>query len=393
MARRTLLVPSLLDDYFPLLRFALASRRWEPVLLTERDGIADLGLRYIHSDMCYPAHLVMGQVLAALRSGKYDTETCGVVVGQAGDECRGSCLLRRMRQALDRAGYPHVALLSLNVREIEPQDRMPIRPAMVFQALAGAVWGDTLALVRDQTRPYEAAEGTTAALWQSWMEELGEDLRRNRNLTPWRMLRRCREITESFRAVETVDRKVQKIAVVGEIYTKNCHLGNWDLKEYLAREHCQIAVGGLTWNTLYYMDTHALKGSLLHRCIYRVLKRCTEAIQARMIRILREAGYTTLPPFSEFKRDAAEAGAPMRIHVADGWLIAGEAVGWAKQGYRKILCIQPFACLPGHIFGKGQYAKLQRRLPDVRLVSADYDASTGEGTVQSRIRMLLDEEL
>ena len=83
----------------------------------------------------------------------------------------------------------------------------------------------------------------------------------------------------------------------------------------------------------------------------------------------------------------------MRITVADGWMIAGEAVAWSKQGIRKILCVQPFACLPGHIFGKGQYAKLQRMLPGTRLVSVDYDASTGEGTVQSRIRMLLDEEL
>ena len=83
----------------------------------------------------------------------------------------------------------------------------------------------------------------------------------------------------------------------------------------------------------------------------------------------------------------------MRITVADGWLIAGEAVGWANTGIRKILCVQPFACLPGHIFGKGQYAKLQRALPHIRLVSVDYDASTGEGTVQSRIRMLLDEKL
>ena len=99
-----------------------------------------------------------------------------------------------------------------------------------------------------------------------------------------------------------------------------------------------------------------------------------------------------LPPLPELKRQA-EGYAPLRVTVADGWLIAAEAVGWARLGYRKILCVQPFACLPGHIFGKGQYAALQRKLPGARLVSVDYDASTGEGTVLSRIRMLLDEEL
>lgn len=98
MAQRTLLIPSLLDDYFPLLQHVFASERWTPVLLTEEYGLADLGLRYIHSDMCYPAHLVAGQILTALRSGKYDPESCGVLIGQAGDECRGSCLIRIMRK-------------------------------------------------------------------------------------------------------------------------------------------------------------------------------------------------------------------------------------------------------------------------------------------------------
>ena len=117
-----------------------------------------------------------------------------------------------------------------------------------------------------------------------------------------------------------------------------------------------------------------------------------EEIQRDMLSILNQAGYHALPPLPELKRQA-EGYAPLRVTVADGWLIAAEAVGWARLGYRKILCVQPFACLPGHIFGKGQYAALQRKLPGARLVSVDYDASTGEGTVLSRIRMLLDEEL
>ena len=115
MAQRALLIPSLMDDWFPLLQYVFASKRWQPVLLTEQEGIADLGLRYVHSDLCYPAHLVTGQILAALGSGKYDVHTCGVMVGQAGDECRGSCLIRILRKVLERAGFPNVALLSLNI--------------------------------------------------------------------------------------------------------------------------------------------------------------------------------------------------------------------------------------------------------------------------------------
>ena len=224
------------------------------------------------------------------------------------------------------------------------------------------------------------------------MEALGQDLAENRGLTRRGILRRCREMAAEFRAVERTERAVQKVAVVGEIYTKYCHLGNWGLEKYLSAEHCEIGVGGITWYALYYMDGHALKGSAPARRVYRLLASYLAGIQRDMLEILQEAGYHALPPLPDLKRQA-EGYAPLRVTVADGWLITAEAAGWARLGYRKILCVQPFACLPGHIFGKGQYAALQRKLPDTRLVSVDYDASTGEGTVQSRIRMLLDEEL
>ena len=391
MAPNTLLIPSLLDDHLPLLQYALASDRWQPVLLTEDRGLADLGLRYIHSEMCYPSHLIAGQILAALGSGKYDPHTCGVLIGQMGDECRGSCLIRLLRKALDRAGYQQVRLLSLNVRDIDRKDGLVIRPAMVWQALAGAVWGDALAILRDQTRPMEAVPGAAQSLRRQWVEELGRELQAG---APSRksILRRVEDMAASFRALETVERPVQDIAIVGEFYTKNCRLGNWDLKDYLAANHCRAATGGLTWQALYYMDSHALKGPAAQRAFYRAARSCTAGVQREMLDILNQAGFRTLPPLAELKRQAAGL-APLNVTVADGWLIAAEAVGWAALGYRKILCIQPFACLPGHIFGKGQYPQLQRKLPQVRLVSVDYDASTGEGTVQSRIRMLLDEEL
>jgi len=390
MAQRTLLIPSLLDDYFPLLQSVFTSDRWNAVLLTEETGLADVGLRYIHSDMCYPAHLVAGQILTALRSGKYDPESCGVLIGQAGDECRGSCLIRIMRKVLVKAGFPHVALLSLNVRDIDRENSLSIRPAMVFQALAGIVWGDTLAILRDQTRPFEAAPGAAQALWQQWMTTLQSEM--NRPLSRASILARCRDMTESFLALERVNRTIQKVAIVGEIYTKYCHLGNWNLKEYLAAEHCQVAVGGITWYALYYMDTHTMKGNAVQRAFYRAMQRYASDVQKDMLHILHEAGFETLPPLADLKRQA-EGYAPLRITLADGWLITAEAAAWARLGYSKILCVQPFACLPGHIFGKGQYAQLQRKLPDTRLVSVDYDASTGEGTVQTRIRMLLDEQL
>ena len=165
MAPRTLLIPSLLDDWFPLLRHAFASDRWDPVLLTEANPqLAELGLRYFHNELCYPVFLIAGQVLSALGSGRYDPRRCGVLLGQAGDECRGSCGIRLLRQVLDRAGYPEVALLSLNVRDIDRDTGLPITVQMIRRALAAAVWGDTLSILRNQVQPLEAVPGSAQAL-------------------------------------------------------------------------------------------------------------------------------------------------------------------------------------------------------------------------------------
>ena len=321
--RKTLLIPSLLDDWFPLLQYAFTSEEWEPVLLTEDDPhLAELGLKYFHNELCYPVFLVAGQVLSALRSGRYDPARCGVLFGQAGDECRGSCGIRLLRRVLDRLGYGRVETLSLNVRGIDRGTGLPITAAMVRRCLAAAVWGDTLALLRNQTRPYEAVPGTAEALWRRWTEDLGQDLAGNRGLTRREILRRCREMAAEFRAVERVPREVQKVAIVGEIYTKYCHLGNWNLERYLAAEHCEIGVGGITWYALYYMDGHALKGSAPARRVYRLLASYLAEIQRDAVDF--ESGGLSCP--------AAAAGA----EAAGGGVCspAGDGGGWVADRCR-----------------------------------------------------------
>ncbi|WP_455724684.1 hypothetical protein [Dysosmobacter welbionis] len=139
--RKTLLIPSLLDDWFPLLQYAFTSEEWEPVLLTEDDPhLAELGLKYFHNELCYPVFLVAGQALSALRSGRYDPVRCGVLFGQAGDECRGSCGIRLLRRVLDRLGYGRVETLSLNVRGIDRGTGLPITAAVWPLPCGGTRW-------------------------------------------------------------------------------------------------------------------------------------------------------------------------------------------------------------------------------------------------------------
>lgn len=390
MAPKTLLIPALLDHHWPLLRWAFETPDRHAVVLEDSgSAVEELGLRHMHNDLCYPFVLIAGQVLSALRSGKYDPENTAVLISQAADACRGSCLIRLLRPALDREGFSQVPLLSLNTGGLERENALPVTPGLALRAVAAAFWGDALMLLGNQIRPYEASPGETDRLTACWTLRLSENLRRNRGLTPRGILRRCREMAADFQSVPRVERTVQKVAIVGELYTKYCGLGNWDLEKYLERQDCEVGVGGLTWYALYYMDTHLGKSSLPVRLGGKVLMVWALAFQRRFMAALGAGGFSTLPPYPELKALAIPSGCALGC----GWLLSAEAAAWVGAGYRKVLAAMPFGCLPGHIYARGLYARLQRRLPDGLIAGVDYDASTRSVTVESRVRMLLDEEL
>lgn len=386
---RTLLIPALFDAHWPLLRWAFESPQWHAVVLEDAGGVEALGLRHIHNDLCYPFVLITGQVLAALQSGRYDPDRTAVLISQAGDACRGSCLIRLLRPVLDRTGFSQVQLLSLNVRGIERDASLPVTTAMVRRAIAAVLWGDALMLLRNQVRPYEAHPGEADTLWRHWIGRLSTWLQANRELGARAVLCRCREMAADFRAVPTVERPAQKIAVVGDIYTKYCRLGNWDLEAYLAQQGCEMAVGGLSWYILYYMDTHLDSDALPLRLGGQAAADWLAARQRTLVDILQEAGFTVLPPYRELKAQV-KGLSPVSCAVGSGWLLTAETAAWVQAGYRKVLGVMPFGCLPGHVYARGQFALLQRSLPGSLIVGVDYDAATREGTVQSRVRMLLD---
>ena len=386
-ARKTLLIPALLDHHWPLLRWAFESRRFHAVVLEE--SAEELGLKYLHNDLCYPFHLIAGQVLHALRSGRYAPERTAVLISQAADACRGSCLIRLLRPVLDREGFSRVALLSLNTRGLDRENALPLGAGMALRALAAVFWGDALMLMEHQIRPYETRPGETDALILCWTARLSRELETGRNLLPSAVLRRCREMAADFQAVPRDTRPVQKVAIVGELYTKYCHLGNWNLETCLERQGCAVGVNGLSWYALYYMDTHLEESPLLIRLGGKALMAWALGFQRKLIGILRAEGFDVLPPYPEVKAMALPSGCALGC----GWLLSAETAAWVRAGYRKVLAAMPFGCLPGHIYARGVYARLQRTLPDGLVVGVDYDASTREGTVWNRVRMLLDTEL
>lgn len=384
-----MLIPAMLDAHFPLLKYAFYSRNYHPVILANEEGITDTGLRYVNHDMCYPAILNVGQMVAALKSGAFDLERTVLLMPQAGDACRGSNYISVLRRAVAAAGFSEVRVLSLNAKGLEKENQVQLEAGMVWRAFFGLFYSDILMLLKNQVQPYEKVKGDTEACYQRWQEKLAADLKMGRHLTGGVMCRNFFRIAEDFSGIPRTDEKKQRIAIVGELYTKYCHLGNWNLEEFLRGEHCEYYVNGLSWYVLYYIDTHLAAEGGAARLLYGIGLRFLEHYQKKMIEALRKYGFYSMDAFSEFKRQAMDY-VSFHCTVGDGWLIGAEAAAHIRGGYRKVVAVQPFDCMPNHVCGRGLYPSLQRKLPKGQLVSVNVDASGSKLNYYNRIKMLID---
>lgn len=384
-----LLLPAMLDAHFPLLKYAFYSRNYHPVILENEEGITDTGLRYVNHDMCYPAILNVGQMVAALKSGAFDTERTVLLMPQAGDACRGSNYISVLRRAVAAAGFPEVRALSLNAKGLEKENRVKLDAGMVWRAFFGLFYSDILMLLKNQVEPYEKESGAAAECHRRWQNLLAEDLKRGRHLTCGAMRRNFLRMAEEFSAIPRTHAVKQKIGIVGELYVKYCHLGNWNLEKFLREEDCEYYINGLSWYVLYYIDTHLAAEGGAARLLYGIGQRFLEHYQKKMIKALRDHGFYSADAFTEFKR-AAEGYVSFHCTTGDGWLIGAEAVAHIRGGYRKVIAAQPFDCMPNHVCGRGLYPSLQRKLPEGQLVSVNVDASGSKLNYYNRIKMLID---
>lgn len=384
-----LLVPAMLDAHFPLLKYAFYSKNYHPVILENEDNITDTGLKYVNNDMCYPAVLNVGQIVAKLQSGEYDPERTRILMPTAGDACRGSNYTSVLRRAVERAGYSQVRVLSLNLKGLEKGEQMQLEPGMVWRALFGLFYGDILMLLLHQTRPYEKEKGSAEKLWSKWVDRLAKDLKSGKHLSLGNMKKNFDRIARDFAKLERTKQKKPRIGIVGEIYIKYCHLGNWNMIDYLEKEGCESHTNGLSWYAMYYMDSHLAEAATVEGMLYRLGLGFFGRLQKQMIQALRKYGFYTMEPFDTMKKEA-EGYVSFADCVGDGWLIGAEVVGHILHDCPKVVAVQPFGCMPNHVCGRGMYSSLSRKFEEGQIASVDMDSSGSKINVYNRVKMLID---
>jgi len=312
-----------------------------------------------------------------------------LLIPQAGDACRGSNYIHMIRKALRKAGYGHIAIVSLNVKGLESDSQFIISIGMVRRAIAAIMYGDILMLLKNQIEPYESIQGETQKYLDKWIACLSCEIKKNKKLSYLSIKKTLKSIANDFKNIKRQEKNIIKIGVVGELYIKYCHLGNCNLENFLQEQSCEYMVNGFSWYMLYYIYSHMVDENVIIQSLYKLALKYLGNLQKSMVNSVRDAGFDCLDEFKTFMNNA-EGISPFGINVADGWLISCEIVNLIQSGYNKVLCAQPFGCMPNHVCGKGIYPQLQRQFPKAQIVSVDYDSSGSEINIRNRIQMLLD---
>lgn len=392
----TILAPSMANIQFRILVNVLKDEGYT-VKLLENEGpqVIRKGLAHVHNDTCYPALLVIGQMIDALDSGAYDLERTALAITQTGGGCRASNYIHLLRKALDKAGYERLPIVSLNLKGMNRNSGFRITVRMLRKGIAALICGDSLMLLKNQVAPYEANHGETDSLVKRWIERLSEQYRRGRGYTRAAMAADLRQMVAEFAAIETdYDRPVVKVGIVGEIYMKYAPLGNNHLEDFLNSQSCEVMIPGIMGFLLYGLqnqleDIDLYGGSRMRRLIMALLKRHLLSLERIMIdEVGRDGKFSPPLPFLH-TIEAAREVIGLGCKMGEGWLLTAEMRDLAHMGFKNIICVQPFGCLPNHIVGKGMIRRLKELDESMNIVPIDYDPGATRVNQENRIKLML----
>ena len=391
----TILCPQMAEIHFSLIINVFRNCGYNMVLL-KNDGpnVVHEGLKYVHNDTCYPALLVIGQFMDALKSGKYDLDRTALIITQTGGGCRASNYIHLLRKALRRAGIENIPVISLNLSGLESNPGFSLTLPMLRRLVAGLVYGDLLMLLDNQVKPYELKKGESAALVQKWIAELTSQFSRNEGYSLKQQKGNLEKIAAEFAAIPVHRVPKIRVGIVGEIFVKYSSLGNNQLEQFLSEQDCEVNVPGLLNFMLFKVDNRMEDIKLYggSSVKFRVVKAMMDYLM-KMQELLIAAVKTqpcfeaplNYPHTKALVKDVIGYGNKM----GEGWLLTAEMLELVECGFENIVCTQPFGCLPNHICGKGMIRRIKEIDDRANIVPIDYDPSATRVNQENRIKLML----
>ena len=388
----TILAPQMSPIHMRLHQKVFEHEGYNIVFLPEVDKKAvDVGLKYVNNDACYPAILVTGQLMSALESGDYDLNRVSLAIIQTGGGCRMTNYIGFIRRALNDAGWGHVPVISLSAQGLESNPGFRLTFSLGKGIVLAFILGDLLIQVLYRTRPYEKVPGSANALYEKWNDVIGREIKGMSLRTYHRIVR---GIVRDFDRLELLPVKKPRVAVVGEILVKLHPTANNNLVETIEAEGAECVQPGFIDFLLYNFSDNIFKHKNLAvpksgDRIARTLIWMTELFRGYVKKTLAKSRRFTPPTSIYEKMDYAKDIISLGNVTGEGWFLTGEIVDLIHEGVLSFACVQPFACMPNHVCGRGIIKELKRRYPEANIAAIDYDPGASEVNQLNRLKLLL----
>ena len=401
----TIVAPQMSPIHFSLVESAIRSGGYKFDILehASRENV-ETGLKYVNNDACYPAIMVIGQLVDAILDGKYDPEHTALAITQTGGMCRATNYFGLIRKALIDAGYPQIPVIAISTQGIEDNPGFKATPALLHRVIKALIIGDLLMKCLYRVRPYEVTPGSANQLYKTWNTIVRETLENHgrsktaskfigKGYLPYSTL--VKEIVKSFDSLPLKDepRKV-RVGVVGEILVKYQPDANNHVVDVIESQNCEAVVPGIMefmttrpyisdWNEHYLgMGGNKLGYALMRKALDLYNAPVHKAID------LAHGKFSQDLPMPELVKKADEVTS-VGVQAGEGWLLTAEILELIESGCPNVICAQPFACLPNHVTGRGMFGKIRRLHPEANIVSIDYDPGASEANQLNRIKLMI----
>ena len=388
----TIVAPTMLPIHFKIVSKLLKEYGYN-LEFFEGDSQTALkeGLKTVHNDICYPAMIVIGQLIHAIKSGRYDKDKTAFIITQTGGGCRASNYIHLLRKALKDNGFEDVPVISLNGSGLESHSGFKLSLVLLLKLVNVMFYGDALMYISNQCISYEKIKGSTQEVVDKWIDIIAE---KSKSAKVFKGNNIYKIMLSDFSKIELVKEEKIKVGIVGEIYMKYSPLGNNKLEEFLQNEGCEVVMSGVCDFFMYCLANSAIDNKLYG--LNKKSKNFTNmgynyliSQQKKMINAIKKYSEFKAPTKFETVREYAKGYINEGVKMGEGWLMTAEMLELIKDGVTNIVCAQPFGCLPNHIVGRGMVRKIISKYKNANIVAIDYDPSGTKVNQENRIKLML----
>ncbi len=390
----TILVPQMAPIHFELITESVKTSGYNVELLRDcSQNTVETGLKYVNNDACYPSILTTGQFIEALESGKYDVNKTAIIMSQTGGGCRATNYIGFIRKALKDAGFENVPVISFNLVGMEKNPGFKLTIPLLEKLLKSVLYGDLLQKMLTKNRAYEVNKGQTQKLFDEWMEKCKKLVQKSSNKE---FKQSIYDIVNDFEKIELDTSIIKpKVGIVGEVLIKYHPFGNNFVANLLEEEGAEVilpdfmgfikfmATHKITFNNLLKINKTSSKISKVAINLIDILEKDIKIALANS-----KKGY--LPPCDIWHLEEKVADVlSIGNQTGEGWFLTAEMIEYIENDIPNIICVQPFACLPNHVVGKGVIKTIRSKYPEANISPVDYDPGASQANQTNRIKLLM----